>query len=266
MSRRASPPRSPSSREASPRHRAGRSGFTLIEVAVAITLLSLTMTFIYQILANTIRCRDTTVEGLEAPKIDQAITDQLIKDFRFLYWRPGQLPADGGFWGRETNSTVNADRVDFVTARTSRVAQLEESSSAVGNAPLVEVGYAPRPNETAGKGKWVELWRRESYFVDDNPTEGGMYDLIYDKIRKFDLKYYNLPEERAKDDGGSPEWDTKLLHKLPYAVVLTLEYDVREPADPNAEPQGKVKRIILLTAARDVPLDAAMGAAMTPAR
>lgn len=237
-------------------------GFTLIEVAVAITLLSLTMTFVYQILSNTIRCRDATTEGLEGPKIDNAITDQLIKDFRFLYWRPGQLPADGGFWGRGTN-VGNSDRVDFITARTSRVAQLEESSSSVGNAPLVEVGYAPRRNESAGKGKWIELWRRESYFVDDNPTEGGMYDLIYDKIRKFELKYYNLPEERAKDDNGLDEWDSKLLHKIPYAVVLELEYDVRESTDDNAEPQGKVRRILLLTAARDVPIDAAMAAGMT---
>ncbi len=240
-------------------------GFTLIEVAVAITLLALTMTFVYQALSNTIRSRDSTTEGLEAPKIDQAITDQLIKDFRFLYWRPGQLPADGGFWGRETG-VGDADRVDFITARTSRVAQLEESNSTVGNAPLVEVGYAPRPNETTSKVKWIELWRRESYFVDDNPTEGGMYDLIYDKIRKFDLKYYNLPEERAKDDQGLAEWDTKLLHKLPYAVVLQLEYDVREPANSGDEPQGKVRRILLLPGARNVPIDAAMSAAMTPGR
>lgn len=252
--RAARPLRAPAQRDA--------RGFTLIEVAVAITLLSLTMTFVYQILSNTIRCRDATTEGLEGPKIDNAITDQLIKDFRFLYWRPGQLPADGGFWGRGTN-LGDSDRVDFITARTSRVAQLEESNSTVGNAPLVEVGYAPRRNEVAGKGRWIELWRRESYFVDDNPTEGGMYDLIYDKIRKFDLKYYNLPEERAKDDQGLDEWDSKLLHKIPYAVVLTLEYDVRESNDDNAEPQGKVRRILLLTPARDVPVDTAMTGGMT---
>jgi prepilin-type N-terminal cleavage/methylation domain-containing protein len=260
MSPSARPPRAARPGHA-PAARAVR-GFTLIEVAVAITLLSLTMTFVYQILSNTIRCRDATTEGLEGPKIDNAITDQLIKDFRFLYWRPGQLPADGGFWGRGTN-LGDSDRVDFITARTSRVAQLEESNSTVGNAPLVEVGYAPRRNETAGKGRWIELWRRESYFVDDNPTEGGMYDLIYDKIRKFDLKYYNLPEERAKDDQGLDEWDSKLLHKIPYAVVLTLEYDVREANDDNAEPQGKVRRILLLTPARDVPVDTAMAPGMT---
>lgn len=252
--RAAAPPRAP---------RAARTrGFTLIEIIVAITLLSLTMTFVYQILFNTVRARDMTTEGLEGPKIDQAITDQLIKDFRFLYWRQGQLPADGGFWGRSTN-IADSDRVDFVTARTSRVAQLEEASAAVGNAPLVEVGYAPRRNESGGKGKWLELWRRESYFVDDNPTEGGMYDLIYDKIRRFDLKYYNLPEERAKDDAGLEEWDSKLLHKIPYAVVLTLEYDVREPTADDAPPQGMVKRILLLTPARNVPVEAAMGTGMT---
>ena len=245
-----------------PARHARSRGFTLIEVAVAITLLALTMTFVYQILMNTIRARDATIDGLEGPKIDNAITDQLIKDFRFLYWRPGQLPADSGFWGRKTNVN-DSGRIDFVTARTSRVALLEESNSVVGNAPLVEVGYAPRRNESAGKGKWIELWRRESYFVDDNPTEGGMYDLIYDKIRRFDLKYYSLPEERSKDDQGLEEWDSKVLHKVPYAIVLTLEYDVRELVNESDEPQGKVKRIILLTPARDVPVDAGMAGMTT---
>lgn len=238
------------------------AGFTLIEVAVAITLLSLTMTFVYQILMNTIRARDATTEGLEGPKIDNAITDQLIKDFRFLYWRPGQLPADAGFWGRQTNVN-NAGRIDFVTARTSRVAQLEESNAVVGNAPLVEVGYAPRRNEAAGMGRWIEIWRRESFYVDDNPTEGGMYDLIYDKVRSFELRYYNLPEERAKDDQGLEEWDSKVLHKIPYAITLNLEYDLRESGAESEEPQGKVRRIILLTPARDVPLEAAMGSTMS---
>lgn len=248
--------------DAGPARPARARGFTLLEVAVAITLLSLTMTFVYQILMNTIRTRDATIDGLEGPKIDNAITDQLIKDFRFLYWRPGQLPADSGFWGRRTNVS-DASRVDFITARTSRVAQLEEASAAVGNAPLVEVGYAPRRNESAGRGRWIELWRRESYFVDDNPTEGGMYDLLYDKVRRFDLKYYALPEERAKEDQGLDEWDSKVLHKVPYAVVVTLEYDVREAGADNEEPQGKVKRIILLTPARDVPVDAAMAGMTT---
>lgn len=245
-----------------PRGSRAATGFTLIEVAVAITLLSLTMTFVYQILMNTIRARDATIEGLEGPKIDNAITDQLIKDFRFLYWRPGLLPADSGFWGRKTNVN-NAGRIDFVTARTSRVAQLEESNAVVGNAPLVEVGYAPRRNESAGMGRWIEIWRRESFYVDDNPTDGGMYDLIYDKVRTFDLMYYNLPEERGKDDSGLEEWDSKVLHKIPYAITLNLEYDLRESGAESDEPQGKVRRIILLTPARDVPVEAGMTATMS---
>lgn len=238
-------------------------GFTLVEIVVAVTLLALTMTFVYEILMNTIRSRDAVTEGLETPKIDNAITDQILKDFRFLYWRQGQLPADAGFWGRPTNVS-SAGRVDFITARTSRLAQLEESNAVVGYAPLVEVGYAPRRNEGGGKGRWIELWRRESYFVDDNPTEGGKYDLIYDKLRKFSLRYYNLPEERAEGDDGTEEWDTKIQHKLPYAISLEFEYDVRENDDP--EPHGKVRRIILLAGARSVPNDAGMAAGMGTGR
>ena len=238
-------------------------GFTLIEVAVAITLLSLTMTFLYQILFNTIRSRDALREGLEAPKIDNAVLDTILKDFRFLYYRAGQFPADSGFWGRNT-SVSQMDRVDFLTSRTSRVAELEEATQASGSSPLVEVGYAGKrsePNEPGGR--WFSLYRREAYFPDDDPTDGGMFDLIYDKVRRFDLRYFAAAEERAKDDSGLDEWDSKVLHKVPAAIELILEYDVREPLKNEPNAQGRVKRIILLNPSRSLPPDTgAMG--MTP--
>ena len=199
------------------------------------------MTFLYQILFNTIRSRDALREGLEAPKVDNAVLDTILKDFRFLYYRAGQFPADSGFWGRNT-SISQMDRVDFLTSRTSRVAELEEATQASGSSPLVEVGYAGKrsePNEPGGR--WFSLYRREAYFPDDDPTDGGMFDLIYDKVRRFDLRYFAAAEERAKDDSGLEEWDSKVLHKVPAAIEL--DPRVRRPRAARNEPnpQGRVE-------------------------
>jgi len=105
----------------------------------------------------------------------------------------------------------------------------------------------------------MELWRRESYFVDDNPTDGGKYDLVYDKVLSFHLQYYAPTDDRGENEDPLTKWDTKVQKKLPYAIVVQLDYLVHPPTkEKNLAPDGKVKRIILLTPARSVAPDAAM--------
>lgn len=243
---------------------AARRGFTLLEVTVSVAILALMLTFLYQILAKTIQNRDAMREELEGPKVETAILDELTRDLRFIYYRPGQLPGDAGFWGRDrTPNGLDGDRIDFLTCRPSRVAALEEASGAQANAPLIEVGWACRPSERYDR--MLELWRREDYFVDDDPTDGGQFYLVYDKIRRFDLRYYAPTEERAEGDNGLAEWRSTEAKKLPYAIVVSLQYDVTPPAEnergrAQLPPQGFVRRILLLTAARSLPPDAGMGA------
>jgi len=81
--------------------------------------------------------------------------------------------------------------------------------------PLTEVGYACRVNDE--DSDYLELWRREDYFVDDKPTDGGHYTLVYDRIRTFRLRYYPIPEE-AQVKEGLEEWDSGLKKGIPYAI------------------------------------------------
>jgi prepilin-type N-terminal cleavage/methylation domain-containing protein len=233
----------------------GQAGFTLIELSVAIFLLSLTVSFVYQILWNAIRTRDIITEDLEGPKVENAVFDQIAKDLRFLYFEQGRLPADAGFWGRSKQMNGrDVDRIDFLTTRTSRVAELEEATDQPGDSPLTEVGYALRQSET--NTRWFELWRREDYFVDDDPTDGGKYSRVYDKIWKFNLRYFPTPEENQVES-GLEEWNTTDKKKVPYAIILDMQYDVREPVGDR--PQARVTKIILLKPGRSVDADAGMG-------
>src|SRR5947207_7791534 len=96
-----------------------RRGFTLLEVSIVIAMLALMATFIFQILANTIRAKDNVREDLEGPKLETAVLDELIRDLRFVYFRPGQLAADAGFVGRNRTAPNgrDGDRLDFLTCR-----------------------------------------------------------------------------------------------------------------------------------------------------
>jgi prepilin-type N-terminal cleavage/methylation domain-containing protein len=236
------------------------AGFTLVELLVAIFLLGTIMTFVYQILWNAVMARDLVTEDLEGPKVETAIFDQIARDLRFLYFEQGRLPGDSGFWGRSKQMNGrDIDRLDFLTARTTRVAQLEEATEQPGDSPLTEVGYALRQNEK--NPRWFELWRREDYFVDDDPTDGGKYSLVYDKIRRFNLRYFTTPEKNDAEQ-GLEEWDSKEKHNVPYAIILDMLYDVREPAGDRE--QAKVAKILLMKPGRSV--DPKEGTAMAPMR
>lgn len=248
-----------------------RAGFTLLEVTVTIAILAMMLSFVYQMLSNTVNFSGDMAEEVEGPKIETAILDELIRDLRFVYFRPGQLKGNAGFWGREKIiNGVRADRLDFLTCRRSRRAELPGADQAQVNAPLIEVGYACRPSEVYDRH--LELWRREDYFVDDDPTNGGKYDLVYDRLRSFELTYYLPTDQRDDTDKGLQEWNTTVQNKLPYAIVLRMTYDVKppQPAErgraPRDTPAASVRRIILLKPALSEPPDAGMDAAMAGMR
>ena len=234
---------------------AAQRGMTLIEVTIAIFILSIVVMLMYNVIDGTIRGRDLADKGLTTPKVSNAVLGQIFKDFRYIWW--GGLTGDAGFLGKQGNvSGVTCAKVDFITARKSRFATAVEGSNTANQriSPLSEVGYALKANEQEGGGKWLELWRREDYFVDDDPTKGGTYTLVYDKIRKFEIAYYPTPD-KSRDREGLDEWDSRLKHGVPYALLMSIELDVEEDAElefgEEREPH-KIVRIILLRGAYNV--------------
>ncbi len=223
-------------------------GFTLLELSIAIALLGMIMGLMYQTLGATIDKRNIVQDSLRGPKVANAILAQVFKDFRYIYW--GGLAGDTGFRGKAVHlSGMDADRVAFITARRTRTVGSQDDgkrSEQEPESPLTEVGYACRPN--AKFAQWLELWRREDYFVDSKPTEGGYYTLVYDKIRNFRLRYYPTPEE-AVDREGLEDWDSAQKKGIPYAILLKIDFDVSDPIeDVEYEPDDidPIHRIILL--------------------
>jgi len=235
-----------------------RHGFTLLEVMVAMTVLTVVVSFVYQVLQNSVRGQEMVREGLRAPKIQNAILGQIFKDFRYLYW--DGFTGDTGFIGESSMvGGKDADHVDFVTSRPSRLAQLEEERADDPiPSPLTEVGYALRVSDE--NSDYLELYRREDWFVDDNPVRGGKYTLVYEKILKFDLLYFPIPEENV-DGKGLKDWDTRVKKKLPYAIVLEIEFVAEEPVEGSVDEEEpeRISRIIVLKGAYNVAPQKAPG-------
>jgi hypothetical protein len=232
-------------------------------------MLAFMITFVFQILHNTIRAKDNIREDLEGPKLESAVLDELIRDLRFVYFRPGQLGGDAGFVGRNRTASNgrDGDRLDFLTCRRSRMPDLDDTNQAQIDSPIVEVGWACRTSDE--DSRLLELWRREDYFVDDQPTDGGKFHKVCDRIFRFNLQYYPPGNERDENDPVLEEWDSTVQHKLPYAIVVSLEYYVQTPSKDKDLPPGRgtVRRIILLTPARTIVADApAMDTGMTAMR
>ncbi len=229
--------------------RAGRArGFTLLELVISIALLSTIMVLMYQSLGQTIETRNMVYDELQGPKVANAILAQIFKDFRYIYY--GGLQGDAGFRGKAIKMAgMDADRVAFITARRTRTVGTEDDGRRTDEdreSYLTEVGYACRPHPTYSQ--WLELWRREDYFVDSKPTEGGFYSLVYDKIRNFRLRFFPIPEE-ATEKQGLEEWDSAQKKGIPYAILLKIEFDVNEPEEGETyEPDeiDPIHRIILL--------------------
>ena len=101
--------------------RAAQRGMTLIEVTIAIFILSIVVMLMYNVIDGTIRGRDLADKGLTTPKVSNAVLGQIFKDFRYIWW--GGMTGDAGFLGKNgTRAGKEADSVQFITARPSRTA------------------------------------------------------------------------------------------------------------------------------------------------
>lgn len=238
--------------------RAIQRGFTILEVMVALTVLATVVMFVYQILQNAVRGEQMVREDLRKPKVENAVLRQIVGDFRYLYW--DGFSGNTGFIGRSrTIGGMEADSIDFVTARRSRTAHtVEGESRELPPSPVTEVGYALRQNDS--NPEWMELWRREDWFVDDDPLSGGKYSPIYDKIRKFEMFYFPIPELQT-DPKGLEEWDSRLKGSIPYAIFLEIKFDVesQRPDGDYEDTSEFVSRIIILRNAYSIKREGAPG-------
>jgi len=210
---------------AGPRRPRSLAAFTLIEVMLALSIMSLMMVAFYGTLETTLNTRDVLSRDVKAARLGPQILETVENDLRRCWLL--NIQDDAVFKG-ESHSLLgeNADTLVFLTtvdsSLTQRVDEREVSSD------LCETGYRLRPNPAVPDV--MELWRRQSFHIDDEPLDDGTYERLHDRVISFQLRYY---EDDDVESEPLDEWDASKSHSLPSMVEIKLGIEVG-PRDEGA--------------------------------
>jgi prepilin-type N-terminal cleavage/methylation domain-containing protein len=208
----------PSPRIARARRRSA-AGFTLIEVLLVLLIMSGIMLAMTSILTAARTSRDTIHNIQETQLAGPAILDLVERDLRGLtvYDRTRQLQLrvkDRVLLG------LDADSLDFVTTTRSLTYHVEDDRYL--RAPSNEVGYRLK---ISADGQFLEIYRRESWGVDEDPFEGGNFLLLHERVRGFDIRCFakDGPDEEPVEEWGAERNSEEIGMPARIEVSLTLE-------------------------------------------
>lgn len=198
--------------------RSFQRGFTLIEVMVALILLtSLGVALLRSLnLSMTTKDRVSRLNDRyhEGRQVSIRISRELRQSILFA-----EVPEEL----REEDPSIitrfigEDDEINFATTAHLRLqAEAKESDQA-------EVGYFLRSGDSKEfKGK--TLFRRESRRLDDRPKKGGMIWPVVEGVKEFKLEYWDDNKEIG-DDAWQSDWDSKDNDLLPARVRVTIELE-----------------------------------------
>ena len=189
-------------------------GLTLIEVLVAVAVMSMVSMTIWAATSQTARTRDIVEESHDRLHQVRVAFDMLSRDlnsaFLSMHRAPVEPSHDTVFIGQDSGEE---DRLDFATfTHQRRYPDVNESDQA-------EVAYFIA--EDPEIGKQLNLVRRESPILDVEPLEGGQYLILVEDVVAFDLEYFDFQMNEWQD-----EWDTTEMTDeagfLPHQVRIRL--------------------------------------------
>lgn len=192
-------------------------GFTLVEILIAVAIVSLILTIIYGSYASSIDSMNYTQEKMAAfsmirltlSRMSDELTSSFISDDEHLE-----------FMGEE-------GRVDFVSSCHERIFKNSKEYD------LVEIGYFTELEEAeVSDSENLSLWRREDRTPDDEVLEGGERERLLKGLESIEFRYYS-------GDNWHSEWDSKAEKGLPRAVKITLKFQDREFSTLIYLPLGK---------------------------
>lgn len=197
-----------------------RAGFTLVEVLLTLLIMGGIMAALSQILTAARTSRDTIHNVLETQGAGPAILDLLERDLRGLVTydstRMNHL--------RIKNRVIfgfDADNIDFVSSSDSMI--LRPYGNRIVRSDINEVGYCLRP--APGNDQFLEIYRREGFGVDEEPFDGGEYQLLHDRVKGMEIQIFTEdgPDAEPLSEWGSSNQDENVGLPARIEITLTLE-------------------------------------------
>ena len=201
-----------------------RGGFTMVEVMITLLITSLMMVAILEVLSGARRTRDVIHNARESQLAGPAILDLVESDLRGLFVENRKVLDILRVEDRAI-SGMDADRLDFVTSANNRMLTPNAARTRYLRADVCEVGYCVRPNLDY-EGEFLEIWRRESFGVDDEPFRGGKFTFLHDRVRRFDIQVFNEdgPDGEPLEAWGIANADEE-YRGLPTRIEIELELE-----------------------------------------
>ncbi len=201
-------------------NRARQAGFTLIEIMIAMaiaTTLMLLVSMTFSGLTQTHMAVENLTESTEA---GSRILNLIERDLRGLWHH--NIKENRVFMGRNQDIAGSpADRLDFLT-NVDSVGMVLDTTDQYKRTTLCEVGYWLRQNSK--NTLLMELWRREDPLVDNDLLTEGQFQLVHDRVRSFNITYYETLGHRAEEVF---EWDSSKESKLPRRLKIEFTVERR---------------------------------------
>jgi hypothetical protein len=85
------------------------------------------------------------------------------------------------------------------------------------------LGYRLRPSPK--NDQFLEIYRRESFGVDDEPFDGGTYQFLHERVKSFDIQVFRKdgPDEEPVDHWNTEEGSEDIGLPARIEITLTLE-------------------------------------------
>ena len=240
-------------------------GFTLIELSLAIAMMSMMMVVTYNSIGHAVRVRAAVEERGRVVRAGQAFFDRLERELSAVYHVPVQRSAGAGRAPASapppTTSPAAATETTptIVTTGVSRTTFVGVSAEGAGvprdglvfsclcgevwtfgladttRIPHAEVAYDFLYDSEERR---TFLMRREDGTLDDLPADGGFRDAVWPTVRGLNLRYLDPRDKQWKDawdaDGRPAE------SALPRAIEVTLWLGAVEEDGDEVADEGTV--------------------------
>jgi prepilin-type N-terminal cleavage/methylation domain-containing protein len=216
-------------------------GFSLVELVIAIAVAGVLFSAAFAVLDQAIRVRNALANNSTPYVAGPAILDLIAADLANAHFY--DLRDNNAFFG--ANAELNgreADAISFVAASKSHAPE-EFGRDDLRDAMFNEVAYLLRRGPPGTP--FLELWRREDFYVDEKPHHDGETVLVYDKVHSLSLQYVSRnpvaeggvagTETKREQDMLQDGWDSIKEGGLPRAVQVTLQLYAQDSLDSVEE-------------------------------
>ncbi len=216
-------------------------GFTLIEVLLAIAISSVVMLVVGSAFVGILNARQQVNAQTESTEAGSRILNLIQRDLDGLWYH--NIKKNRVLVARNHDiAGFPVDKLDFLTS-TNAANYVLDTDERPQKPSICEVGYWLKTNpDTPGL---MQLWRREDPLVDDEITTEGTFQLVHDRIRSFNITYYETLGHSAEEIN---EWDSSVADALPKVIKIEFSLE-RKIASRNRaggaeleDPEGVKKK------------------------